>query len=216
VTVEREEGGGPTHREKLSNGEKRVLALRPHWLGVAPPVALTIVLLVALAVALVAVPASWPAFVRWAILGIFGLFLGLWPFRRILAWATSHYVITNERIIHRAGLLTRRSVEIPIMGVADVIFSQNLLQRLGGTGDVVIESAGGMGYTRLSYIERADEVHRIIYELLEDAKASPVGSNNSHPKGPIDQVEQLAALLERGLITREEFDTHKKRLLKQL
>lgn len=196
--------------------ERRVLSLRSHWLGVAPPLVVTVALLVALAVALSFVPASWPSFVRPAIVGIFGLILAWWPFRRILAWATSEYVITNERVIHRGGLLTKRSMEIPIMGVADVLFSQNLLQRIGGTGDVSIESAGGLGYLRLSYIQRANEVHRIVYDLIERAREATGGSNNSHPKDAIDQIEQLARLLERGLISREEFDITKKRLLKQL
>ena len=192
-----------------------MLSLRPHWLGVVYPLGVTVALLVGMAAALLAVPASWPAFVRWAVFGVFMLIILLWPVRRVAAWVTSEYLITNERVIHRSGWLTQRSVEIPILGIADVIFSQNLLQRLGRVGDVVIESAGGLGFTRLSYIERADDVHRTIYDLLEDSRAA-TSTNNSHPRGPLDQVEQLARMRERGLVSQEEFETLKKRLLKQI
>lgn len=200
---------------RMSGQEEQVLSLRPHWLGVVYPLMITVALLVGMAAALLTVPASWPAAIRWTVFGLFLLIIMAWPVRRIAAWVTSEYIITNERVIHRSGWLTQRSVEIPVLGIADVIFSQNLLQRLGRVGDVVIESAGGLGFTRLSHIERADDVHRTIYDLLEDTRVSS-NSNNSHPPGPLDQVEQLARMRERGLITAEEFDTVKKRLLKQI
>lgn len=217
-------GFGPTENEevaklafpsRMSGQEEQVLSLRPHWLGVVYPLTVTVALLVGMAAALLTIPASWPAAVRWAVFGIFLLIILLWPLRRVAAWVTSEYIITNERVIHRSGWLTQRSIEIPVMGVADVIFSQNLLQRLGRVGDVVIESAGGLGFTRLAHIERADDVHRTIYDLLEETRAAS-NSHNSHPPGPLDQVEQLARMRERGLVSPEEFDTLKKRLLKQI
>jgi len=198
----------------MSDGEHQVLALRPHWLGVVSPLVITVLVLVGMAAALLSIPEAWPSWVRWIVLGVFGLILLLWPLRRIAAWVTSEYVITNERVMHRQGWLTKRSIEIPIFGVADVVFSQNVIQRLASVGDVVIESAGGLGFTRLAYIPRADDVHRTLYDLIDDARI--VTSNNHGPPGPIDQIERLARLRERGLLTPDEFETHKQRLLKQL
>lgn len=198
----------------MSEGEHQVLALRPHWLGVVTPLVITVLLLIGLAAALLSVPASWPSWVRWAVLGVFALIVVLWPLRRVAAWVTSEYVVTNERVMHRQGWLTKRSVEIPIFGVADVVFSQGILQRLVRVGDVVIESAGGLGFMRLAFIPRAHDVHRTLYDLIEDARA--VSSNNHGPPGPLDQIERLARLRERGLLTPQEFEVHKQRLLKQL
>ncbi|HEX6207046.1 MAG TPA: PH domain-containing protein [Actinomycetota bacterium] len=199
---------------RMSEGEHQVLALRPHWLGVVAPLVITVLVLVGMAAALLSIPESWPSWVRWIVVGAFSLILLLWPLRRIGAWVTSEYVITNERVVHRQGWLTKRSVEIPIMGVADVVFSQSVLQRLVRVGDVVIESAGGLGFTRLASIPRADDVHRTLYDLIEDARV--VTSNNHGPPGPLDQIERLARLRERGLLTPQEFEIHKQRLLKQL
>lgn len=199
----------------MSEGEHQVLALRPHWLGVVTPLVITVLVLVALAAALLSIPESWPSWVRWLVVAVFVLILVVWPLRRIASWVTSEYVITNERVMHRQGWLTQRSVEIPIMGVADVVFSQTILQRLVRVGDVVIESAGGLGFTRLAFIPRADDVHRTVYDLIEDARV--VSSNHSNgPPGPLDQIERLARLRERGLLTSQEFEVHKQRLLKQL
>jgi len=198
----------------MSDGEHQVLALRPHWLGVVSPLVITVLVLIGMAAALLSIPEDWPSWVRWIVVGVFVLVLLVWPLRRIAAWVTSEYVITNERVMHRQGWVTQRSVEIPIHGVADVVFSQNLLQRLGRVGDVVIESAGGLGFTRLASIQRADDVHRTLYDLMVDARI--VTSNNHGPPGPIDQIERLARLRERGLLSPQEFEIHKQRLLKQL
>lgn len=212
-----EEGRELAYPKRLSNGEKQVLALRPHWLGAAFPLLVTGGLLVGMGAALVNIPEAWPAAIRWAVFGAFGLLLVLWPFRRLVTWVTSQYLITTERVIHRLGWLTRRQVEIPIGGIVDVIFSQTLLQRLGGIGDVVIESAGGSGFTRLESIENADDVHRLIYELLEESRGRVVGNPSVDGNGgPIEKIERLAELLERGLLSQEEFQAHKHRLLKQL
>lgn len=200
---------------RMSDGEHQVLALRPHWLGVVTPLVITVLLLVGLAAALLSIPESWPSWVRWIAVGVFALILVAWPLRRVSSWVTSEYVITNERVMHRQGWLTQRSVEIPILGVADVVFSQTVLQRLVAVGDVMIESAGGLGFTRLAFIPRADDVHRTLYDLIDDARV--ITSNHSNgPPTPLDQIERLARLRERGLLTTQEFETHKQRLLKQL
>ncbi len=53
--------------------------------------------------------------------------------------------------------------------------------------------------------------------MLEEARAG----GNSHasedsPLSPLDQIEQLARLKDRGLLTEQEFELHKERLLKRL
>lgn len=203
---------------RMSDGEQQILGLRPHWVGALYPIVLTVLLLIGLGVALVSIPADWPSGVRWGIF-LFGVFLlVVWPLRRLVGWVTSEYLITTERVIHRMGWLTRRQVEIPVMGVADVIYSQTLPQRLAGVGDVVIESAGGLGYTRLSHIENADDVHRVIYELLESSRRRglPADGERAAPVSALDQLERLAALRERGVLSDPEFDEHKRKLLERL
>jgi uncharacterized membrane protein YdbT with pleckstrin-like domain len=210
-----EEVGELAFPKRLSNGEKQVLALRPHWLGVVFPLLVTVGLLIAMGVAMVSIPEDWPAVIRWAVFAVFGLIMVLWPFRRLVAWVTSEYLITTERVIHRMGWFTRRQVEIPIGGIADVIFSQTLIQRLAGIGDVVIESAGGSGFTRLDSIAHADDVHRVVCAHQERARAAG-HSPTPRAVGPLEKIERLAQLMERGLLSREEFQVQKHRLLKQL
>lgn len=203
---------------RMSDGEQQVLGLRPHWVGALFPIVLTVILLIGLGAALVSIPEGWPGGVHWGVF-LFGLFLMVvWPLRRLVGWVTSEYLITTERVIHRMGWLTRRQIEIPVMGVADVIYSQTLPQRLAGVGDVVIESAGGMGFTRLAHIENADDVHRVLYELLESSRRRGASPNSDHPVpvSALDDLERLAALKDRGALSEDEFDRHKRKLLDRL
>lgn len=203
---------------RMSEGEQQVLGLRPHWVGALFPILLTIGLLVALGAALLSIPQDWPSAVRWGVF-LFGLLImATWPLRRLVGWVTSEYLITTERVVHRMGWLTRRQIEIPVMGVADVIYSQTLAQRLAGVGDVVIESAGGMGYTRLAHIQNADDVHRVIYELIESSRRRGESGNSDHPApaSALDELERLAALRDRGALSEAEFKRHKTKLLDRL
>lgn len=200
-----------------SDREEQLLALRPHWLGAVPALLGVAALVLATAAGLALVPESWPTAASWAILGTGLLLLVVWPIRRLGAWVTSEFVITNERVIHRTGWLTRRQVEIPISGLTDVVFTQNVFQRPGGVGDLVLESAGGAGFIRLDSIRNAEEICRTVYDLL-DSRRAPAGNSPPEPEpdSPLGQIERLAALMERGLITPEEFEAHKHRLLKKL
>ena len=45
------------------------------------------------------------------------------PLRRFIQWATSHFVVTNERLIH-SGLIAKQAMEIPLNRINDVRFRQ--------------------------------------------------------------------------------------------
>ena len=200
---------------ELSEGERRILTLRPHWIGVIWPILATLVVIVGLGTALINIPQSWPRYIPWIVFGVGVLILLWYPLRRVVAWVSSEYVLTSERLIHRYGWLTRRSVEIPLIQIADVLFSQKLHQRLVRVGDVIVESVGGTAFARLASIERPQEVHRAIYDLLEKARVSTNGSSSTLTD-PIAQIERLAGLRERGIISDEDFESARHRLLKKL
>lgn len=203
--------------DRLRERESRVFSLRPHWLGVIWPIVTTILVIILMGVAISMVPDDLPGqvFIRWALFVIGVMVLVGYSLRRVVLWVTSEFVLTSERLIHRFGWLTRRSVEIPLDQIADVVWSQHLLQRLAGVGDVVVESTGATGFAQLASIERPMHVHRAIYELLERHRAATNGQVPGRGD-PIDQIERLAALRERGLISEEDYESAAHRLLKKL
>ena len=208
-------GDGASVLTDLSEGERRILTLRPHWIGVIWPILATVIVIVGLGAGLVNIPESWPWYVPWIAFAVGVLVLIRYPLRRVVTWVSSEYVLTSERLIHRSGWLTRRSIEIPLVQIADVLFSQHLVQRLAKVGDVIVESTGGTSFARLASIERPQEVHRAIYEVLEKARSQTNGSSAAGAD-PIAQIERLAALRDRGIITEDDFESARHRLLKKL
>jgi uncharacterized membrane protein YdbT with pleckstrin-like domain len=130
---------------------------------------------------------------------------------------TSHFVVTSDRLIHRSGWLAKRSMEIPLERINDVSFQQTVFERLVGGGDLVIESGGEYGQNHFSDIRRPEHVQKTIYEVSEENQNRMLPSAGAEEdESPLDQIERLATLKEKGSISEEEFETQKRRLLGRL
>ena len=84
-----------------------------------------------------------------------------------LHWATTHFVITTDRLIYRHGILSKHGIEIPLERDNTVFFSQTILERMLGSGDLVIESAGEMGRQSFSNVRKPSAVQNEIYRQME-------------------------------------------------
>ena len=201
----------------LADHERLIIDIRPHWVALVLPV-LTTLLLVAAEV-VIFVFFDPPRWLGWAALGLGLLLLLAFPVRSFLDWVTSHFVLTSDRVIHRAGWLARSSMEVPLERVNDVRFRQNVLERVVGAGDLVIESGGEYGQNRFTDIRNPEDVQKLIYEMSEENQDRIAASGSgpaSGPDDPLDQLEQLARLKAQGHVTDEEYETQKRRLLGRL
>jgi uncharacterized membrane protein YdbT with pleckstrin-like domain len=96
------------------------------------------------------------------------LALMLWLIAPVLRWRTTTYELTTRRLRTRFGILTRRGRDIPMTRISDVSFEQGLLDRLLGSGRLVVESAGEHGQIVLRDIPHVEEVQATLYQLLQD------------------------------------------------
>ncbi len=204
----------PYPKRLLTEGEAIVRAFRPHWRLLAIPALITI-----------AAIAGTVAFVQFVgigeleliVLGIAIVVIFWWGIRPFIHWWFTHYVLTNERLIRRAGFIARRGVEIPLENINDVQFSQTVLERLLRSGDLLIESAGEMGQSRFNDIPEPEEFQSLIYRVREQRSAQLRGAPAVAEKiDPTAQLERLARLHDEGRITDEEFAEKKRKLLDQL
>jgi uncharacterized membrane protein YdbT with pleckstrin-like domain len=191
----------------LSSGEQIEAQFRPHWSRLLRE-GLLVFLGVVLAGLLLSV--STPAWVVWLfIVGVIALIA-----RGVTRWLTTHHVITNERVIYRAGWIAKRGKEIPLEVINDVAFSQTIFERIFKTGDLLIESAGTHGQTRYRDIPSPEEVQSLIYRVREKRKlqmeggAAPLASEST-----ASQLEKLSRLHDEGKLTDQEFETEKTKLL---
>jgi uncharacterized membrane protein YdbT with pleckstrin-like domain len=196
----------------LNDNETVSVDLHPHWWYLAAP-SIAIVLAIAAGVAtLVAteVDSTWRTAAGWATI-VAIVASSCWLLSRYGRWLTTHFVITNRRVIFRTGLLTKRGTEIPIDRVNTVYFHQSIWERVLGVGDLVIESGGETGQQRFTDIRQPDRVQRVLHAEMEARELRGRG-----PDGVVDvagQLEKLESLLLRGTITVDEFERQKRRLL---
>jgi uncharacterized membrane protein YdbT with pleckstrin-like domain len=210
----------PFPRRLLAEHERLMLDIRPHWIALVLPVIATILTLVAVILIAANFPPSLPGWMLTVvILAGIGLFVAF-PLRAFLNWATSHFVVTSDRVIHRSGWLAKQSMEIALERVNDVRFHQSVLERVVGAGDLRIESGGEYGQNHFRDIRDPERVQKLIYEMAEENEARMKGKLVATAAGgeddPLDKLEHLARLKEQGHITSEEFEIQKRRLLGRL
>ena len=107
----------------------------------------------------------------------------------------------------------REEVEIPLENINDVQFSQNVLERLLRSGDLLIESAGEQGQSRFADIPQPEEFQSLVYRVREERA---VGLAGAAAQDPAAQLEALSRLHRDGVLTDEEFEEKKQKLLGQL
>ncbi|HEX7323349.1 MAG TPA: PH domain-containing protein [Mycobacterium sp.] len=102
--------------------------------------------------------------VVWAIWLVVVGWLTAWPF---LGWLTTHFVITDRRVMFRDGLLTRRGFDIPLGGIRHVEFTRRLTERILGTGTLIVESASRepLEFYDIPHVE---QVHALLYHEVFD------------------------------------------------
>jgi len=208
-------------RRLLIDGEELVLDLRPHWVALVGPIAVTFLVIVGWILAFLYAPddGSGRSAVIWGSLAI-GLLILIWyPLRAFIAWATSNFAVTSDRIIHREGFLAKNTMEIPLEAINDIRFQQSLFERVVGAGDLVIQSASEFGRNVFANVRNPEHVQRTIYEQGERNKERMYQSRPSSPSpspaspSVTTELERLAELRNKGVLTESEFQNQKKRIL---
>jgi uncharacterized membrane protein YdbT with pleckstrin-like domain len=134
----------------------------------------------------------------------------------VLAYWFTNYVLTTERIIVRRGMIARTGTEIPLESINNVLFSQSVVERLLGYGDVLLESAGTQGQSRLTDIPDPEAFQSQVYRVREvrwSAMREGPGPAGAAPGDLVERLERLADLRERGHLSEDEFAAQKARLL---
>ena len=126
----------------------------------------------------------------------------VWVGWTYLKWVTTNFVITTDRLIYRHGVLSKHGIEIPLERVNTVFFSQSILERMVGSGDLVIESAGELGRQDFSNVRKPSAVQNEIHKQMEaneNRKFDRVNAPRTSPATPSPrQIAQLDDLRQRG------------------
>lgn len=160
----------------LAKGEQVVLHRHPHWKRLIGPILIFILATGLVVFASAVVNAThWDQVAKnvifaviWGIWLVVVGWLTLWPF---LNWLTTHFVVTNRRVMYRHGLLTRSGIDIPLARINSVEFRDRIIERMFRTGTLIIESAS-MDPLEFHDIPRLREVHALLYHEVFDTLGS--------------------------------------------
>ncbi len=189
----------------LSDDETIVSEFRPHWSGLLREI---LFVLGAFAIGVILVMIDAPS---WAYVALL-ILLFLFVIGGVIKWITTLHVITTERVIYRAGFIAKRGKEIPLEVVNDIAFNQTIFEKLFGTGDLLIESAGTHGQSRYRDIPTPEEVQSLLYQVREDRIRDMRADGVTESRA--SQLEKLSNLHDEGKLSDEEFEQEKNRLLR--
>ncbi len=200
-------------RKYLNEGEQIVLDLRPHWVFLVPSAALAVVALV-LTMAASTLEGDVGRYALYASL-VLVVLAAVRLLARIAVWTTTCFVVTTDRLIHRHGVFAKAGREIPLERLNDISFSQTLLQRVLKAGDVLIESAGERGQQHFRSFPHPERTQNEIHRQIELAQARDADrmAGARRELSPLEQLDKLAELRDRGVLSQAEFEAKKAELL---
>lgn len=178
----------PFPENVLAPGERVVLHSHPHWVVLAFP---SIVFLVAVAVAGTAGGfvsssslSSGMKSTLWIIIAVVWLALVIWFFiKDLVNWWTTHFVVTDRRVMYRNGIVTRSSIDIPVSRINSVEFRESILDRILRAGTLEIESASAEPLS-FKNIPNVREVHKLLYNEVLDLQQNWGGGTGQYPNQP--------------------------------
>lgn len=143
-------------RTRLKSGEDILFEVRPHYISLLPA------LLIVLGTLLVPLYLKRWDWCLWMLPCGFGYFLYCWLSREVDIWA-----VTNHRVIDEWGLLSNNSKESPLEKINNVNYSQSILGRILGFGNVIIQTAATYGDSIVKNVEHPKELQEIIVQARD-------------------------------------------------
>lgn len=156
--------------KSLEEGESIVLRGHYHWTFTACQVIWSYIfglLFIGLMVASYFYPEhdSVLNLAEWLSLAI-ALMLFLWGY---ILRSRTEFAVTDTRFVQKDGILDIEIKEIPLFKVETVNFSQTLMQRFLGTGDIELVGSGGTTH-KLVFIAHPMEVKKAIAKAIGQRK----------------------------------------------
>ena len=217
-------------RNLLNTDEELILDLKPHWLFIFAPAATAAVVIIVSILGLVwwspdgGVGTVVTVILAAAVVAALAWFGWTW-----LKWTTTMFVLTTDRLITRSGIVAKEGIEIPLERINTVRFNQSVFERLVGAGDLAIESAGEQGMLELHDIRRPSIVQKEIYVQVEANENRKFDRMRMPMQGSTDatsvqtsgtsipqQIDQLAELHQRGVLSDSEYQQKKAELLDRM
>jgi membrane protein YdbS with pleckstrin-like domain len=153
-------------RKFLNDDEELLAELRPHWIFLFGPLFTSIGVWIGLIV-LVVLWQKAPGWTNYPIL-IIALIPGLWLLGRFVRWRSYVVALTSTRILVRQGILGRDTVQLRLQRITEVNIRQRLIERVLGTGSLIIDVQGEDDSLTLEYMRKPAVVQRVLNSQINE------------------------------------------------
>ena len=223
----------------LSRNETVIVEFHPYWSILVPP----FVVMIACLGVLAGVAFVFPSSPLWLLesLGVLCVIPVVWFGLRVIQRQTTSLVVTNLRLALQTGIVVKKGWDARLERINDVSFDQSLWGRIFRVGDIYIDTGGEAGTKAVTRVPHPDGIKALIFERqsarIQELRSDPMqtgpnyvpsvvegpgqGDTFGDPPGPssqsrltvVEQLERLDQLRARSVITNEEFELEKARLL---
>jgi len=143
-------------RQFLNDDEELLAELRPHWIFLFGPLFTSI-----------GVWHKAPGWTNYPII-IIALIPGLWLLGRVVRWRSYVVALTSTRILVREGIIGRDTVQLRLQRITEVNIRQRLIERVLGTGSLIIDVQGEDDSLTLEYMRKPAIVQRVINSQINE------------------------------------------------
>lgn len=124
--------------------------------------------------------------------------------------STSVLAFTNKRVISKKGLLNVKILDSPIDKINDFDIRQSLFGRIFNYSKVIIKTSSSIYF--FDYVKDAAKFKNMLITTDRVQKVE-IQENSQNTNNKYDELDKLKELLDKDIITKEEFDKKKKELL---
>lgn len=145
---------------------------------------------------------------------------GSWGVAAWLRYVSSEFAVTDRRVIIKVGLISRKTVETLLTKVEGVQVDQGLVGRLLDFGTIRVTGTGGTKEP-FKHIREPLKFRQMVQDGASSSHAQAAQKHLDAIRGPatpassdvVGQLERLAALRDKGVLSPEEFAAQKAKLL---
>ncbi len=163
------------------------------------------------------------------VIGGYGLLLilifGVYFIYKIIQRNNNLWVVTNIRVIDEYGVFSNNSKESPLDKINNISYLQSFWGKIFGYGNVQIQTAAEIGSTTYFAVEHPKELKDTITHMQEEYKqdqikkqanelANAIKSGQQNNKTDVAaELEKLYELKQKGILTDEEYNNRKTKIL---
>lgn len=130
----------------------------------------------------------------------------------IVIYLTQKLILTPTHVVIKTGVFGSNEHEIPYRMINSISVKQGVWGKSFGFGTIAIMAGNDSSGLPFKGVDKPQEIKNEINRRIAKLHESPAPSQSTS-KTPYEQLEKLAELRDKGVITSEDYEAKKKQLL---